>query len=232
MAEGHGSGYTAGGAVTAVGGVVLGVTVARSSPAVPLVTSSWFLVGVAVTALGALVLLGVGVHHLASWRRSRPADSAEDAPPPRDGGRGGGPRGGGGGGGAGGPWPYAGGGGGGGGDGGRGVGGDGGRGGIGAGGGGGGGGDAGGGDGGEGGPGMIRLTFRNAQGEPRSVLILRPDAQPSWDLVRELRENPPPEGIPEIIWTDESGKGTLRFGTAAQEQPPEGEANCPEQAPS
>jgi hypothetical protein len=135
-------------------------------------------------------------------------------PSPGFGGKGGGERGGQGGAPSSHPLPFgipSGGGGGGGEAGPDGEGGEGGRGGIGAGGGGGGYGGKKGGKGGDGGPGMVQIVPKDKDGNPvgNGAIFLRPDSPASHDFVAALEATVPPEERPDIVWTDENGRGRV-----------------------
>lgn len=69
MAAGHGTGYTAGGAVTGTGGVIATVAGLHAGDAL---SSDWFLVGVAGIVLGVVILTAVGTHHgVTAWKALR-----------------------------------------------------------------------------------------------------------------------------------------------------------------
>lgn len=64
MASGHATGYTAGGAVAAVGGVITSLVVARAGPHEDLATNGYYLLGLVAIVVGVLVLIFVGLDHL------------------------------------------------------------------------------------------------------------------------------------------------------------------------
>lgn len=86
MAASHGTGYTAGGAVTAVGGVITGVVAGSKTPHEDLASNGYYVLGLVAIVLGITILVLVALHHgYQVWKKRKGKASESKRPEPPSG---------------------------------------------------------------------------------------------------------------------------------------------------